>query len=132
MSKDLRTPQGWAFLVARGRHRGYRSLLVPDFLAGTDQSGILTDAVSGDVAASSPPRIKSIKTSSMGEMTVIYRTHRLTYSDLERALEAVDKSADGHAPDEVVTDEHGRPLDLLFGFVVRDQGISEAREADLV
>ena len=128
--KDGGTPQGWAFLVARGRHRGYRSLLVPDFLAEVNQSGTLTDAVSGDVA-SSAPRIRTIKTSAAGAITAVYRIQRLTYADLTQGSVTIDDAGGGHAPDEVVTDEHGRPLDLLFGFVVRNKRISEVQEADL-
>jgi len=40
--------RGWAFLVARGRRKGYRSVLVPDFLAESNEYGILGETVGGD------------------------------------------------------------------------------------
>lgn len=115
---------GWAFLVARGRSRGYRSILVPDFLADSSERSVLTESLDGDVESAGPPRILPLMAGRAGPITVIYRSHRMTPADLADA--AFD------APDgQPVTDQHGRPLDLLYGFVSRAPGISEARERDL-
>lgn len=40
--------RGWAFIVARGRRQGYRSVLVPDFLAESKEYGVLGETVGGD------------------------------------------------------------------------------------
>jgi hypothetical protein len=101
--------EAWAFLVARGRHKGHRTILVPDFLAKGGVPGLLSESVDG--AAGSQP--VSVNT-PMGMVTVLSRTHRLTSRDVEG----------------LVIDEHGRPLELLYGFVCRAAGIREAHEDD--
>jgi hypothetical protein len=114
--------QGWAFLVARGRHHGYRSILVPDFIAENRENGYLTENVRSVADGSDRRRIEQIVAPASGQMTLAYHTHRVTHGDLD--------VADGDAGD-LVTDEHGRPLDLLYGFAARGQLFDEADEADL-
>ncbi|MEN3306956.1 MAG: hypothetical protein V7603_3158 [Micromonosporaceae bacterium] len=111
---------GWAFLVARGRRRGYRSILVPDFLVESNEYGMLTESVRGDVDPAGAPRIQQITARSAGRLALAYRTWRMTGADL-------DPGGGGEPP----TDMHGRPLDLLYGFVSRAAAIREASEADL-
>jgi hypothetical protein len=101
--------EAWAFLVARGRHKGHRTILVPDFLAKGDVPGLLSESVDG--AAGSQPVTVNTPT---GMVTVLSRTHRLASRDVEG----------------LVIDEHGRPLELLYGFVCHAAGIREAHEDD--
>jgi hypothetical protein len=112
---------GWAFLVARGRYRGYRSILVPDFLAASNEYGIVTASVRGDVDPTGAPRVQRITAPETGPMTLVYRTRRMTRADLDH----------GHRTDDPLTDQHGRPLDLLYGFVSRGAVVHEVDEADL-
>jgi hypothetical protein len=120
----VQSTTGWAFLVARGRDRGYRSILVPDFLAESGERSVLTESLDADVDSAGPPRILPLKAGRAGPITVVYRSHRMTPADLADA--AFDASAG-----QLVTDQHGRPLDLLYGFVSRAPGISAVRELDL-
>jgi hypothetical protein len=107
---------GWAFLVARGRQRGYRSILVPDFLLDTAEYGLLTENVRGDVDPAGPPRVEQVTAPATGRLALAYRSRRLLESDLDAG--------------QPVTDMHGRPLDLLYGFVSRGR-VPAPSEADL-
>lgn len=122
----------WAFLVARGRRKGYRSVLVPDFLAESDEYGILGETVGGDFPAAGSPRIESVSAPMTGAITLAYQTQRLTYADLDEDRLPTNNTALSHATDDLITDEHGRPLDLLYGFVCRTPRIRETHEADLI
>ncbi|WP_132148432.1 hypothetical protein [Kribbella antiqua] len=102
---------GWTFLVARGRRRGYQSLLVPDFLAESNEYGVLDQATGGEPTTT----ITTIHGLAAGDVVLVYRTERLTEDVL---------------PGEPVTDEFGRPLELLYGFVVRGAGVGAVDEAD--
>ena len=124
MSVTVESTIGWAFLVARGRYRGYRSILVPDFLADTDERSVIAESISGDVDSAGSPRIRPLIAGNAGPITVVYRSHRMTPADL--AAGEV-----GASDCEFVADEHGRPLDLLYGFVSRAIGVAEVREEDL-
>lgn len=124
--------RGWAFLVARGRRKGYRSVLVPDFLAESNEYGILGETVGGDFPAAGSPRIESVSAPMTGAITLAYQTQRLTYADLDEDRLPTNSTALSHATDDLITDEHGRPLDLLYGFVCRTPRIRETHEADLI
>jgi hypothetical protein len=93
---------GWAFLVARGRRQGHRARLVPDVLAERGLSGVIEDNRSQDTAA--------------GRVTVVSRTHRIRPQDIG---------------DERVLDEHGRPLDIIYGFACVEAAPDGVDEADL-
>lgn len=67
-----------------------------------------------------------------GAITLVYQTQRLTYADLDDERSPADNAASSHATGDLITDEHGRPLDLLYGFVCRASGIRETREADFI
>lgn len=88
------------FLVARGRRAGYAILLAPADLAGRDRA-VLLDRLRPGAA----PDVTEVTTPSGRRLTVVHATHRVTERDL----------GDGQAP----LDEHGRPLDLLHGYVCR-------------
>jgi hypothetical protein len=91
---------GWPFLVARGRRAGYRSLLVPPGL--TDRGSLLADALSGDGLAPGSVRTRTVDVSDVGPVLCTYRVERL------------DGSAGLGEPSEL-RDEHGRPLEILYG-----------------
>jgi hypothetical protein len=112
---------GWSFLVARGRREGYRSLLVPEFLAQSNEIGVISQSA-GDAPVDGTPRISRAGYHA-GELTLAYRTQRLTAADLQDNLHRPD----GSPP----VDQFGRPLDLLYGFVCRDAAVSQVDEADL-
>lgn len=109
----------WPFLVARGRHTGYRTLLAPDFLTECRLHGQLSDKAHADV----PARVHqtSVDSAEVGRLTLIYRTERLAPPDLEGATSE-------HRP---VVDEHGRPLQMLYGIVTRWPPSAPADERDL-
>lgn len=112
--------RGWAFLVARGRRRGYQSLLMPDFLVQSNEYGVLGQTASGDFPSEGAPKISRLNGLAAGDVTLAYVTRRLTPADLE-----------GSPAAGPVTDEFGRPLDLLYGFVCRGADILNLDEADL-
>lgn len=111
---------GWSFLVARGRQRGYRTLLAPEFLTERDLHGRLSESTSG----AQPGRILCIELEcpGVGLLTVMYTTDSLRPADVNG-----DGPAEGGAP----TDEHGRPLELLYGIVSRDRLSGDLDEGDL-
>ncbi|WP_328330691.1 hypothetical protein OHA70_09415 [Kribbella sp. NBC_00382] len=110
---------GWAFLVARGRRKGYQSLLMPDFLVQSNEYGVLGQLSSSDQPGSAP-RISRIDGLAAGNLTIAYVTHRLTLADLA-----------GTPAVGPVTDEFGRPLELLYGVVCRGVDIVGLDDTDL-
>jgi hypothetical protein len=96
--------------VARGRRRGYRTVLAPDFLTERDLHGVLSESSSGDDLAASRTRTIELVPDGVGAITVSYKTEQLSATDLNGG------SAAGNAPP---TDEHGRPLEILYGVVAR-------------
>ncbi|MDQ7911232.1 hypothetical protein RB614_42760 [Phytohabitans sp. ZYX-F-186] len=92
---------GWAFLVARGRRQGFRARLVPAVLAEHGLAGLVEENRPADTPA--------------GRATPVTRTHRIRPEDVG-------------SPN--VLDEHGRPLDVSYGFVHLDP-LAEVDEADL-
>jgi hypothetical protein len=117
---------GWSFLVARGRRTGYRTLLVPDFLAQSNEYGALSQAANGDFPAADTFRVSTVTGLAAGDITLAYRNERLT-----RALvgEPISSGA-GRPPEDLLIDQHGRPLDLLYGFVCRAPGLLRVDAAD--
>jgi hypothetical protein len=111
---------GWAFLVARGRRRGYQSLLMPDFLVQSNEYGVLGQTASGDFPSDGAPKVARVNGPAAGEVTFAYVTERLTPADLE-----------GSPVAGPVTDEFGRPLELLYGFACRGAVVLDIDAADL-
>lgn len=105
---------GWPFLVARGRRRGYSVLLAPGFL---QQDYGLLEEVAGPVTAAEPVRVATARTSRGHDLNVVWTEHRVTSDDL----------ADGAEP----RDEHSRPLRLLYGFVCQETILARPADADL-
>jgi hypothetical protein len=105
---------GWPFLVARGRRRGYSVLLAPGFL---QQDYGLLEEVAGPVSAAEPVRVAAARTSRGQDLSVVWSEHRVTAADV----------ADGAEP----RDEHSRPLRLLYGFVCQQTILARPADADL-
>jgi hypothetical protein len=98
-------PHGWAFLVARGRRQGYRTILAPDFLASARLHGLLAESAS--VHAAGSRHQAEIDGPGVGPMTMVYETEQLTAAEL--------------GGDHAAVDEHGRPLEILYGIVSRQR-----------
>lgn len=117
--------------MARGRTVGYRCLLAPDFLAETRQHGIISDTVTGEALAAGAVGLATVPVADVGPVTLAYRVRRVTAADL--------RDPDGvPAPDDVrrdrgpVTDEYGRPLELLYGILCVTPSIHHAGDLDLL
>jgi hypothetical protein len=116
---------GWPFLVARGRHRGYSTLLAPGFLVAESDYGVLDEAVS-PTAEPGRAEVISVITRAGHTLSVATTTHVVTAADLVPA-----QAGPRSTPPPPPRDEHSRPLTLLYGFVCRDAWISEPAPADL-
>lgn len=90
--------RAWPFLVARGRTRDYRTVLVPELLAGRGQHALLADAL----AIPDPDSGEHTLTLRLGDGTPLLITARA------EVLTAATVGADPR-------DEHGRPLEFLYG-----------------
>ena len=122
MSPMPETARGWPFLVARGRHRGYRTVLAPDFLAQRDLQGVLSDSAAGDGMQPGQARTAEVDAPAVGPMTLCFRIEQVRAADVN-----------GHLPgdDAIATDEHGRPLEILYGVVVRGRLSGPVHDGDL-
>jgi hypothetical protein len=114
--------RGWPFLVARGRHRGYRTVLAPDFLARRNLQGVLSDAATGDGLELGQARTAEVDAPAVGPLTLWFRIERVNAADVN-----------GHLPgeDAIATDEHGRPLEILYGVVARGRLSGPVHDGDL-
>jgi hypothetical protein len=99
------TAQGWPFLVARGRTRGYSVLLAPDFLVARQDYGFLED-VAGPLPHGTPFRATTVRREH-GDVGIVWSDYLTD-----------------------VRDEHSRPLRLLAGFACTGT-ISRPSEVDL-
>jgi hypothetical protein len=96
----------WPFLIARGRVRDYRTVLLPDVLAGPGAASALADALPiGEPGAE--PRTSTVSGGRLGP-------HRITAQ--ARVLHPADIGDRADAA-QFVADEHGRPLVYLFGLL---------------
>jgi len=101
-------PRGWSFLVARGLRKGYRTLLAPDFLVRGGAQDLLSRASSGDSLDPGGMRTVEIDDPRGEPLTVCFRTEQVAPAD-------VGAARDGDRP--VAVDQHGRPLEMLYGVV---------------
>jgi hypothetical protein len=99
---------GWAFLVARGTRKGYRAVLAPDFLVTNRRHDLLTERVGG-TASDASTTIEHIADEAVGDLTVTYRVEQARADELAEAQ--------NHDGQDVLLDQHGRPLELLYGLV---------------
>lgn len=102
---------GWPFLVARGRQRGYSVLLAPPFMIQALDYGLLEQVV-GPVSAAQP-----VRTTSTRDLCIVWSEHAVTGTDVADGSEA--------------RDEHSRPLRLLYGLVSPDATVLKPSEVDL-
>jgi hypothetical protein len=114
--------RGWPFLVARGRQRGYRTVLAPDFLAERDLQGVLSDSATGDGLQPGQARVAEVDAPAVGPITLCFRIEQVSAADVN-----------GHVPGEgaIATDEHGRPLEILYGVVARGRLSGPVHDGDL-
>ncbi|GAA3825579.1 hypothetical protein GCM10022226_52900 [Sphaerisporangium flaviroseum] len=122
MSDHPSSARAWPFLVARGRRRGYRTLLAPDFLLRDRDYGVLDDEVAPSVHEDRPSVIEVV-TEAGRPLTVVHATHLVTPADI--AEPGTEPAA------EAPRDEHSRPLQLMYGFVCSGGAVHEPDEGDL-
>jgi hypothetical protein len=115
-------PSGWSFLVARGRRKGYRTVLAPEFLIARNLHSVLSESSDGASMDPDGVRTTELDIPEVGPITVCFRTEGLTSADLD---------SDGAATAEPATDQHGRPLEILYGIVSRHPLSGPIAGADL-
>jgi hypothetical protein len=110
---------GWAFLVARTRTRGYRLMLAP-----ADRAAIRTDLIERCARpdVNGGPTIQIVR-DGQAVLSLVFDTHRLTGADLAAASVRTE-------PADLILDEHGRPIDVVYGFVCA-AAVQEAADSDL-
>jgi hypothetical protein len=125
---DATSPPGtapvpaWPFLVARGRHRGYRVVLAPEVLIDGQEYGVLDDTVvPGD--QQDRATVIQVTTRSGRPLTVVHATHLVTAAEI--AEPGTEPSS--RAP----RDQHSRPLQLIYGYVCEGRMTPEIRQEDL-
>jgi hypothetical protein len=97
----------WPFLVGRGRHEGYQTLLAPSFLVERNMNEALSDAT-----PSVPVGVlgrSEVSCTGLGSLALTYTTEGISTGGVG--------SANGVGE---CTDEHGRPLEMLYGVVARE------------
>ena len=114
--------QGWPFLVARGRRTVYRTVLAPGFLVELNLHHRLPQWTDSPDHEARRARVVHVQDGALGPLSIAFRRELLTREDV-----------DGMAPggERSITDEHGRPLELTFGFVSRERLAEPVDEADL-
>lgn len=117
--KDADLDKGWPFLVARGRRHGYRPLLIPRFLAELDDVGVLNHL------GRRSPAFRRLSSGTVASF--VSETRLLRRSDLV-AAQTVDASP---AQSDLVLDEHGRPIELLYGLAFDAPYIDAVAQSDL-
>lgn len=118
---------GWTFLVARGRHTDYRTVLAPDFLVDARAYGILSYSVTQKDARPGETREIAVTSPEGEHLHVHYRNEVLNSED-----------AWPGGPDALL-DEHGRAFEIVYGVVTRspahsavnDHDVAQAREEAL-
>jgi len=114
--------RGWAFLVARGRRTVYRTALAPGSLVEADLQHLLAQATG---ATAGRARLVEAGDARTGQFSIGYRSEQLADGALE--AEGSEGSEGAHA----LTDEHGRPLEIIYGFVSWDELEEQLESEDL-
>jgi hypothetical protein len=117
--------EGWPFLVARGRRTDYRTVLVPAFLADQRLQSLLTDCLHEPDDGSLCNVV--IQNPNAGPLTVNYRAEVLRPADMEAAREDHDAPTGA----TYLSDEHGRPLEYLYGLLQRGDGQPLPADVDM-
>ncbi len=97
--------QAWPFLVGRGRYEGYQTLLAPSFLVEHDMHESLSEAT-----PSVPPGVlgrAEVSCPGVGSLALTYTT------------DGIATGSDSTNRVGEWTDEHGRPLEMLYGVVAQ-------------
>jgi tetratricopeptide (TPR) repeat protein len=97
----------WPFLVSRNRTFGYRTVVAPQFLHEQGAPNILMELAGGDVCSEEYAYYREIYGLKAAELTLIFCVFRA--KEYHIGLES-EKS---------LVDEHGRPIDLIEGIVLR-------------
>jgi hypothetical protein len=97
-------------------------VLAPDFLAERNLQGVLSDSATGDGLEPGRARTAAVDAPAVGQMTLCFRIERVSAADVN-----------GHLPgeDAIATDEHGRPLEILYGVVARGRLSGPVHDGDL-
>lgn len=109
-------PQGWPFLIGRGRTVGYRVLAAPRFLVERGRAGTLARSVAG---TTTEPRTVDLAPVDGVAAQAAFVSRRLVARDVG-PTERADP-----------TDQHGRPIEILHGFVVPAASIGRVAGQDL-
>lgn len=96
----------WPFLVARGRHVGYRVVLAPDFLVRTRQHNLLAEHIGAEPTSPGGQSVVEVPSPEFGPLVVTYREEPAAAAELVPGSET-----------DTLRDRHGRPLELLYGVV---------------
>lgn len=116
MNADVRV---WPFAIGRGREVGYRVLLAPDAIIDNGLLGRLEQSIDGAEGA----RTIDVDLGATGYTQAALTAWRLRADDGGFAAEAEDG--------EWMLDRHGRPLEVLHGFLVSGGRIDAVEQADL-
>jgi hypothetical protein len=108
----------WPFLVGRGRREGYQTLLAPSFLIERDMHETLSDATPS-VRTGVLGRAR-VTCPGLGLLTLAYTTDEISTG----SIGSVNGVGD-------LTDEHGRPLEILYGVVSKEPLSDMLTVADL-
>lgn len=99
---------GGPFLISRGSSVGYQVVAAPGELIEGDRASNLISAVAGDAPE---PVVTEIDLGGGEMMQAVYLSRRLTQGDLA-------PGSGCPSPAAPVLDEHGRPIEALYGFVL--------------
>lgn len=121
LSAQVDGATGWPFLVARGRRTPIRTLLAPPFLVEARSFDVLARSIDGADPAGAGARIGVIDDPAAGSLSIGCVSERLTLGEL----------AGGAADGRWVTDEHGRPIELIYGVVSRATLSGRLRDEDV-
>jgi multiple sugar transport system substrate-binding protein len=106
-----RASEGCAFLVARGRRAGYRIVLAPAFLIDENEHHVLAESTGAGGHDGDGPRVVELVNAQVGPVSIGYTSERVACADVEPGADA----------GLLATDEHGRPLEIVYGVVSRDR-----------
>lgn len=112
---------GWAFLVARGRRASYRTVLAPDFLVARGLHVVLAESLQGSGVVAGGVRMVTLPDAGVEQTTAHYTVQRVTRADVNGLGQS----------DALLTDEHGRPLEMLYGVLTRDPQSKTLAEEDM-
>lgn len=115
--------QGWAFLVARGRRAGYRTVLSPEFLITARREHVLAASTGAGGVGADGTRVVEVDDDEAGPLSIGYTSEQLTLADVSEVSSGAT---------DVLIDEHGRPLEMVYGIVSRDLLLAPLHRDDLL